>query len=227
MALRGLKHVIQVEGEVEKNKNFFLKEETEIFERALLLPIAPYESLFEMVYFLKPFGELSAFVVFQQVFKGVQEMHQRNIVHLDLKEPNLLLLHDEESKDDLQCANLAFRVVITDLGEARRLKDQGERIKDQAVGTPQYTAPEMIYKPKDSVDPFAVDVYMLGIVLFKMLYKTYPQTSASQMKILKEKEKKSKDQTLKPHSRSEIAPNNVQAFIDDPKLNSKKVKNCS
>ena len=100
MALKGLKHVIQVEGEVEKNKNFFLKEETEVFDRALLLPIAPYESLFEMVYFLKPFGELSAFVVFQQVFKGLQEMHGRNIVHLDLKEPNVLLLHDEENKDD-------------------------------------------------------------------------------------------------------------------------------
>jgi len=57
-------------------------------------------------------------------------MHGRNIVHLDLKEPNILILHDEKNKDNPLCANLGIKIVLTDFGEARKLSLANEKIKD-------------------------------------------------------------------------------------------------
>jgi len=32
----------------------------------------------------------------------------------------------------------------------------------------------MIFRPKNPVEAQAIDVYMLGVVLFRLLFKTYP-----------------------------------------------------
>jgi len=46
---------------------------------------ASYGSLSQQAMYTKPFSETSAFVVFNQVCKTMQEIHSLGILHLDLK----------------------------------------------------------------------------------------------------------------------------------------------
>ena len=52
---------------------------------------ASYGSLSQQAMYTKPFSETSAFVVFNQVCKTIQEIHSKGILHLDLKPQNILV----------------------------------------------------------------------------------------------------------------------------------------
>ena len=100
-------------------------------------------------------SETKAKRIFEQVVSGVNYMHRHGICHRDLKFSNIL---------------------ISDYGLVK-LVDFGfacESTKKQRIfcGTPSYMPPELI-KKKEYV-PFLVDIWSLGVVLYKLLTGNYP-----------------------------------------------------
>ncbi len=108
-------------------------------------------------------GELSereASRLFREAVQGINHMHLKRIVHLDIKPENLLLTSHSKAAD----------VKLADFGLAVKLQTPNDKCCDW-VGTPAYWPPEMVKK-----EPFdcAVDIWALGCVLYIMLCGTHP-----------------------------------------------------
>lgn len=86
-----------------------------------------------------------------QLLQGLCELHSKGIAHRDLKLENILF------------NRRGFKISIIDLGLGCLLPCS-YKIK---IGTAPYFAPEYFVKPA-MIDPKAVDMYTLGIVLYEM-----------------------------------------------------------
>jgi len=111
-------------------------------------------------------GRLSpreALAIVPQICEALQFAHDRGVVHRDIKPENILV--------DAQ-----GRVKIADFGLAKLMRPEAGgadlTLTRQAMGTPQYMAPEQIEKPQ-SVDHRA-DIYSLGVVFYEMLTGELP-----------------------------------------------------
>lgn len=102
----------------------------------------------------KKLNEEQAYAVFSQICKGLKYMHENNVAHRDLKLTNILI--DEE-----------YTVKVIDFGFAC---ESSERQK-MYCGTPSYMAPEIVEKKIYLSKP--VDIWSLGVVLFKLLSGEY------------------------------------------------------
>lgn len=109
-------------------------------------------TLQELIQEEAPFRVGRALDIVTQICAAAEFMHQRGIVHCDLKPLNILVLADDQVK-------------ITDFGIAHRT-DTGPLRSGVSWGTPHYAAPELFSgKP---ITP-ATDVYSIGIILYEML----------------------------------------------------------
>ncbi len=109
--------------------------------------------------------------IIEQVAAGLDCAHALGIIHRDLKPGNILFHADG-------------RVLITDFGLAKMLKDVTERDSGahaltsagSIVGTPEYLSPE---QGTGSPTDYRTDVYSLGVVLYQMLAGRVPFTGAT------------------------------------------------
>jgi len=101
-------------------------------------------------------SEQQAKELFHQMCIGVQQCHENNIAHLDLKPENFLVSDN--------------RVVLADFGSSVDVRVSA-RVKGQ-YGTFLYQSPEQF---KDSwFDPLLSDLWSLGMTLYAMLTGTWP-----------------------------------------------------
>lgn len=114
----------------------------------------------------------------RQVASALCAVHEKGVVHRDLKPDNLMLIPDPEVPGGL-------RVKILDFGIAKQklptsAPPRGGTRPGFGLGTPGYMAPEQIYGA-NSVDGRA-DVYSLGIILYELLSgrPPFPTTDAEQ-----------------------------------------------
>jgi calcium-dependent protein kinase len=107
--------------------------------------------------------------VAKQVMSAISHLHECHVVHRDVKAHNLLV-------DRLDLLDSGFRVVLTDLGLARRLEPG--RFLSAQVGTRKYWAPE-IY---DNKYKHVVDVFALGVLLFFMATAFYPYADEDELR---------------------------------------------
>jgi serine/threonine protein kinase/tetratricopeptide (TPR) repeat protein len=96
-------------------------------------------------------------------------LHQSNYIYYDLKPENILI-----SEVD----NYPF-IKLIDLGLAEKYSAQSEYA---VKGTAQYIAPELLKKEEYN---HSVDLYSLGMLLYKIVYDKFPFESASEIKIYK------------------------------------------
>ncbi|KAK3104073.1 hypothetical protein FSP39_024208, partial [Pinctada imbricata] len=97
--------------------------------------------------------EKACIMFMRQICEGIDYMHSRNILHLDMKPENILCLTRE--------GNI---IKIIDFGLARKFSPGGDlRI---LFGTPEFMAPEVV-----NFDPasFATDMWSLGVICYVLL----------------------------------------------------------
>ncbi len=119
-----------------------------------------------------PISTSEAVRIIHTVSLAVQNAHDHAILHRDLKPDNILLTKEGMPK-------------VTDFGMARLIDDDTRLTQTGfVVGTPQYTAPELL----QGLDNFTttVDVYSLGVILYEMLTGRLPYEGSKPAEIILE-----------------------------------------
>ena len=101
------------------------------------------------------FQEDKARSLFAQLISGIWYIHQREIVHRNLKLEKLLLDRNGD-------------IIITDFGSANRFEHGPDDLMQTSCGSPCYAAPELVISEGLYVGS-AVDIWSCGVILYAML----------------------------------------------------------
>jgi WD40 repeat protein len=104
------------------------------------------------------------------VARAVDYVHQRGVLHRDLKPGNILM-------------EAQGRPLVSDFGLARRLDQSGSLVAGAIEGTAEYMAPEQARGLPGAVTT-AADVYSLGAVLYSLLTGRPPFKGANYIETL-------------------------------------------
>lgn len=118
-------------------------------------PLFPGGELFDHILAHKYLKERDAVRLFAQLISGVSYLHQKKIVHRDLKLENLLLDRNRN-------------VIITDFGFANNFESRRDDLMATSCGSPCYAAPELVVQDGLYAGS-AVDVWSCGVILYAML----------------------------------------------------------
>lgn len=108
---------------------------------------------------MKKNGKLTqkkAVVFLKQIINGFKALHEKNIIHRDFKNDNILLNEEQ--------------VKIADFGFARQFNSNVSKTYSQ-VGTPITMAPEV---HEGSSYGLKADVWSLGVVFYELIYGYCP-----------------------------------------------------
>jgi eukaryotic-like serine/threonine-protein kinase len=96
-----------------------------------------------------------------QICRGVEAMHAVGTIHQDIKPCNVLI-------------GPRFEVAVTDFGLAQFLRAASHEGASMHIGTPPFTAPEVVRGEKISNELAPrVDVYALGVLAYQLLTGCY------------------------------------------------------
>lgn len=119
-------------------------------------------------------SETNARLIMENIFRGLEYIHSKGVVHRDIKPDNLL------------CTRHALPTIVklTDFGLARRTEchtASGEEVADDGlgpeglmttpVGTPNFVAPEVLHGLPYGKE---VDLFSCGVVMYYLLSGRYP-----------------------------------------------------
>lgn len=140
----------------------------------VVLELCPNGSLMDMVKARKSLSlpEVRRYMI--QLCGGVKYMHQRSVIHRDLKMGNIFI-------------DAHMNVKIGDFGLAAVLMSDDQR-RQTMCGTPNYIAPELLVRPSATSaikrgHDYKVDTWAMGIICYAMLIGTPPFASKSQTEI--------------------------------------------
>lgn len=103
----------------------------------------------------KRLTENEARPLFRQLVSGMRYLHKLHVCHRDLKLTNILIDDDV----NLKLIDFGFSAI-------------GNGIFKTYCGTPSYMAPELVKKLEYSGK--AVDIWAIGVILYKMVTGDYP-----------------------------------------------------
>ena len=115
------------------------------------------------------FDKDEAVHVMLQIAQGMEYVHEKNVVHKDLKSCNILVRNSSKSRQ--------LEVKVADFGLSMRMNSSTSTSEASMVGTIRWMAPEVMVdentsKPK--YDPFKSDVYSFGCLWYEILVARVP-----------------------------------------------------
>ncbi|MCE9624345.1 MAG: serine/threonine protein kinase [Deltaproteobacteria bacterium] len=114
----------------------------------------------------------STFQLVVQALRALDYLHQRGVLHLDLKPANLLVTDPDRTGE--------LSVKLIDFGIAR-WKKHGRSQNAEVSGSPPYAAPEILMEQEPSP---ASDIYSLGMLLHQIFARRFPFSTQNPMEIL-------------------------------------------
>ncbi|KAG2499102.1 hypothetical protein HYH03_003285 [Edaphochlamys debaryana] len=99
-----------------------------------------------------------------QIARGLQHIHDKQIVHGDLNPNNVLLVRTPE-------LSLGFCLKVADFGLSVRMAEGESHLSNLFQGTPYYCAPEVLLSGKIAK---SADLYSLGIMLWELQHGQRP-----------------------------------------------------
>lgn len=118
-----------------------------------------------------PLDETEARIIMRRIFAALQHLHERNIVHRNVKPQNIFL----DLGDDL---HWPYSAKLSNFGLACILDDPN--CKKQIVGTPEYLAPEASFMTptgegsREVVFGVEMDMWACGVMLYNLLSMQLP-----------------------------------------------------
>jgi serine/threonine protein kinase/transposase len=116
----------------------------------------------------------TVFQLILQILRGLDFLHRRGVLHLDLKPENIRVT------DPGKTGSLTVKLI--DFGSAQ-WKKKGVLASGEFSGTPPYAAPEILQERPPSP---ASDLYSLGILLCRLFGGRFPFRAQDPVEILKE-----------------------------------------
>jgi len=113
----------------------------------------------------------------EQIARGLQAVHEKGILHRDLKPGNIFLL-DRQRRDFVKILDFGIakvmagtRETLSEGQEVKQLVNMRQTTQGTVLGTPEYLSPEQAAgEPIDA----RVDIYALGCILYEMLTGEVP-----------------------------------------------------
>ena len=106
---------------------------------------------------------LIAYITFQ-ILEGLQYCHQCKIIHMDIKQQNILI--DE---------NLNIKLADFSVSQSYENSREGEKFKLPLAGTSLYMSPEVLKKCEiDVEDCNKIDMFSLGTLLYNLAFGQFP-----------------------------------------------------
>ncbi|XP_037625810.1 obscurin isoform X8 [Sebastes umbrosus] len=99
----------------------------------------------------------------QQILEGVGHIHSMNILHLDIKPDNILMVYPP--RDEIKICDFGFCQEI-----------DASRHQYSTLGTPEFVAPEVVHQEPVTV---ATDIWSVGVIAYLCLVCRCPFTGAT------------------------------------------------
>ncbi|MBI4615844.1 MAG: protein kinase [Planctomycetes bacterium] len=115
---------------------------------------------------------LNAAVVGESVARGLAEANKKGVIHRDVKPDNILVSKEGQVK----LSDFGLAKMDRQTAEASDLTDRG-----QLMGSPYYVAPE---QAKGEPVDFRVDMYSLGVTLFRALVGVVPFDAPASIQVI-------------------------------------------
>lgn len=111
---------------------------------------------------------------------GLDFLHDRGILHLDLKPGNVLLHWDEDA--------LFPKALLSDFGSSLPLHENWARKRTGNTGTMEYMAPEAVVSHEGQLAELSskADIWSLGILLYMLIFFDLPYTQVDDIDQLRE-----------------------------------------
>ena len=132
----------------------------------------------------KPLTEEIVQYIMRQVINAVKYLHQKKIMHRNLKLTNILINYENE-EDKKNNNIMKGKIKIADFALSAHL-EKGN-FESRSCGTPNYTAPEIFLKTQSERKyNEKIDIWSLGIICYQLLIGKFLFEAVS-LRILKEK----------------------------------------
>ncbi len=133
-------------------------------EYSIVLEYVDGGSLEQIIKKRGPLSENQVAGLVHQILQGLSHLHSKRVIHRDLKPGNILVTRSGQVK-------------ITDFGVSAQLLNI-ESMRSSCVGTPYYSAPEVI-----QVVPYSyqADIWSLGCAIYEMLFGVRPYHELNQV----------------------------------------------
>lgn len=138
----------------------------------LVMDLLEGQKLSSAIKYGDKFSEKQVCFMMDQLTKALDHLRSLNVVHRDIKPSNIIFKYKNKPVEENQ-------LVICDFGFATKIYKNKEKIIF-VCGTPGYIAPEIIKgleiekSSRNSILSVAMDVYAMGIVLYKLLARESP-----------------------------------------------------
>ncbi len=126
------------------------------------------ETLEEMLERWKRLPALEAVRIVHQAMIGLQQIHERGMIHRDLNPGNLMLLGDGPAEWVVKILDIGLGKAVFDETKTSPVEDPSQLTTDGVlIGTSEYLAPEQARSARTA--DIRCDIYSLGCVLYQAL----------------------------------------------------------